>query len=97
MAFTISHTTKQEFRSASAMTQQSSQWPPSEGGGAAWAENAIGSFDFTISLFDEFEVRFGEGFAHLSKDFCTAEVVVATVGCAFECFSVLGRKDFLQS
>ena len=43
-----------------------------------------------LLLFDEFEVCFGEGFAHLSEDFCAAEVVVAAIGCALECFSVFG-------
>ena len=43
-----------------------------------------------FSLLDEPKVCFGEGFAHLSKDFCTAEVMVASIGCALQCFSVFG-------
>ncbi len=41
-------------------------------------------------LLDELEIGFSEGFAHLSKDFCAAEVMVSAIRCALKCFPVFG-------
>jgi len=42
------------------------------------------------SLLHHFEIGLGKRFAHLSKDLCTAEVVIAAIGCALEDFAILG-------
>ncbi len=52
------------------------------------AQSDLENSAFPVLLFDQFDVCFGESFAHLSKDLCATKVVEAAIGSSFECFLV---------